>query len=270
MAAVDDPGGVRVECDVRSVGHGVLPRSSDQVPLGNLTLTSSLGAFVGDTGSVTRTPLSSVACLLIRTTDLFGDAWTALIMRDVLVGISRFDELAEDLSLSRKVLAAWPARLVEEGVLTRARYQASPPREEYAATDKGPELYPVLLTPMTWGDKGYAHSAGLPARIHHDACGHISTPVVTCGACRDPLAVADTTQLPGPGGRVGPGTLLLGPLIAARGCGGKAAEAVVSIPPAPRRGREPALPTVGGARRRPGAGAGAAARCRRPAGCRRR
>lgn len=219
-------------------------------------MTSSLGAFVGYTGSVTRTPLSSVACLPIRTTDLFGDVWTALIMRDVLVGISRFDELAEDLGLSRKALAARLARLVEEGVLTRARYRASPPRGEYVATDKGRELYPVLLTPMTWGDKGYADSAGPPARIHHDACGHISTPVVTRDACRDPLTVADTSQPPGPGGRVGPGTLLLGPPISARRCGGKAAEAVVSIRPFPRRGREPALPTVGGARRRAGQGQG--------------
>ncbi|MEV6574258.1 helix-turn-helix domain-containing protein [Streptomyces sp. NPDC051577] len=111
---------------------------------------------------MTRTPLSSVACLLIRTTDPFGDAWTALIMRDVLVGISRFDELAEDLNLSRKVLAARPARLVEERVLTRARYQASPPREEYAATDRGPELYPVLLTPMTWATRGTRIPQGCP------------------------------------------------------------------------------------------------------------
>ncbi|MFD9377879.1 winged helix-turn-helix transcriptional regulator [Streptomyces sp. NPDC059999] len=168
---------------------------------------------------MTRTPLSSVACSIARATDLFGDAWTALIMRDVLVGIRRFDELAEDLGLSRKVLAARLARLVEEGVLTRERYQASPPREEYVATEKGRELYPVLLTLMAWGDKWYAAPAGVPARIRHDACGHISTPVVTCDACRDPLTMADTTQLPGPGGRIGPGTLLLAPLIVARGQG---------------------------------------------------
>ncbi|WP_031155874.1 winged helix-turn-helix transcriptional regulator [Streptomyces xanthophaeus] len=166
---------------------------------------------------MTRTPLSAVACSIARATDLFGDAWTALIMRDVLLGIRRFDELAEDLGLSRKVLAARLARLVEEGVLTRERYQASPPREEYVATQKGRELYPVLLTLMAWGDKWYAEPEGPPARIRHDACGHIATPVVACDACREPLTPATTTQLPGPGGRVGAGTLLLAPLIAGRG-----------------------------------------------------
>ncbi|WBB58884.1 helix-turn-helix domain-containing protein [Streptomyces sp. WMMC500] len=165
---------------------------------------------------MTRTPLSGVACSIARATDLFGDAWTALIMRDVLVGIRRFDELAEDLGLSRKVLAARLARLTEEGVLTRERYRASPPRDEYVATEKGRELYPVLLALMAWGDKWYADPAGPPARIRHNTCGHVTTPVTTCAVCREPLTPADTTQLPGPGGRAGPGTRLLGPLIAAR------------------------------------------------------
>ncbi|MFF9147392.1 winged helix-turn-helix transcriptional regulator [Streptomyces sp. NPDC014861] len=166
---------------------------------------------------MTRTPLSGVACSIARATDLFGDAWTALIMRDVLLGIRRFEELAEDLGLSRKTLAARLARLVEEGVLVRQRYQASPPREEYVATEKGRELYPVLLALMAWGDKWYGEPAGPPALIRHDTCGHLATPVVACDTCRAPLTVADTTQLPGPGGQVGPGTRLLGPLIAARG-----------------------------------------------------
>nr|WP_275410338.1 helix-turn-helix domain-containing protein [Streptomyces sp. SID14478] len=148
---------------------------------------------------------------------MFGDAWTALIMRDVLVGIRRFDALAQDLGLSRKVLAARLSRLVQEGVLTREQYQDSPPREEYVATEKGQDLYPVLLALMAWGDKWYAEPAGPPALIRHDVCEHLATPVVSCHACRAPLTATDTTQLPGPGGRVGPGTRVLGPMIAARG-----------------------------------------------------
>ncbi|MCP9949142.1 winged helix-turn-helix transcriptional regulator [Actinomadura madurae] len=86
---------------------------------------------------MTRTPLGQVACSIARATDLFGDAWTALIMRDVITGVTRFDDLARDLGISRKVLAARLARLVEEGVLTRERYQDHPPREHYRATAKG-------------------------------------------------------------------------------------------------------------------------------------
>jgi DNA-binding HxlR family transcriptional regulator len=165
---------------------------------------------------VTRTPLGQVACSIARATDLFGDAWTALIMRDVLTGITRFDDLAGDLGISRKVLAARLSRLVEEGVLVRERYQDRPPREHYRATEKGEELYPVLLALMAWGDRWYAEAEGPPARIRHLECGHDTTAVTSCAHCGKPLTVANTTQLPGPGGRIGPGTRLLGPLLAER------------------------------------------------------
>jgi DNA-binding HxlR family transcriptional regulator len=165
---------------------------------------------------VTRTSLADVACSIARATDLFGDAWTALIMRDVLTGVTRFDDLAYDLGISRKVLAARLSRLVEEDVLIRERYQERPPREHYRASDKGKELYPVLLALMNWGDRWYSGTAGPPARIHHLTCGQDTTAVAACAHCGDPLTADNTTQLPGPGGRTGPGTRVLGPLVAAR------------------------------------------------------
>ncbi|MFC9969677.1 winged helix-turn-helix transcriptional regulator [Spirillospora sp. NPDC127200] len=165
---------------------------------------------------MTRTPLAEVACSIARATDLFGDAWTALIMRDVLVGVTRFDDLAHDLGISRKVLSARLARLVEEGVLERRRYQDSPPREDYRATEKGRELYPVLLALMRWGDRWYGGEDGAPARIRHLDCGRDTAAVAACAHCGDELTVANTVQLPGPGGRVGPGTMVIGPLIASR------------------------------------------------------
>ncbi|MGY5134731.1 winged helix-turn-helix transcriptional regulator [Streptomyces nigrescens] len=165
---------------------------------------------------MTRTPLSGVACSIARATDLFCDAWTALIMRDVLTGIGRFDELAHDLGISRKVLTARLSRLVEEGVLARERYQERPPREHYVATRKGRELYPVLLALMNWGDRWYAGEAGPPARIHHLSCDRDTTMVAVCGHCGEPLTTDNTCQMPGPGGRTGPGTQVIGPLIASR------------------------------------------------------
>jgi DNA-binding HxlR family transcriptional regulator len=164
---------------------------------------------------MTRVPLTDVACSIARATDLFADAWTALIMRDVLVGITRFDDLAEDLGISRKVLTVRLQRLVEEGVLTRSRYQDRPPREHYLPTQKGKELFPVLLALMTWGDRWYS-PAGPPVRLQHDTCGHFTAAVSACAHCGGELTVDNTTQLPGPGGRVGPGTSVIGPLLARR------------------------------------------------------
>jgi DNA-binding HxlR family transcriptional regulator len=160
---------------------------------------------------MTRTSLAGVACSIARAADLVADAWTALIMRDVLLGVTRFDDIAEDLGISRKVLAARLARLVAEGVLTRERYQDRPPREHYRATEKGAHLYPVLLALMDWGDRWYGAEAGPPVRLRHHACGHDTAPVMACAHCREPLTVADTEALPGPGGRAGPGTRVLAP-----------------------------------------------------------
>jgi DNA-binding HxlR family transcriptional regulator len=165
---------------------------------------------------MTRTRLTDVACSIARATDLFADAWTALIMRDVLVGISRFDDLAEDLEISRKVLTVRLGRLVEEGVLVRERYREHPPRDHYVATEKGKELFPVLLALMNWGDRWYG-ADGPPVRLKHLDCGHDTTGVMACGHCGGPLSVDNTTQRPGPGGRLGPGTAVIGRLLAGRG-----------------------------------------------------
>ncbi|NUP34037.1 MAG: helix-turn-helix transcriptional regulator [Streptomycetaceae bacterium] len=169
---------------------------------------------------MTRTPLADVACSIARATDLFADAWTALIMRDVICGVTRFDDLAADLGISRKVLAARLARLVDEDVLTREQYQSHPPREHYLATPKGKELYPVLLALMAWGDRWYPTPVGPPMRIHHHDCGTTTTPVTTCTHCGGELTADNTTQLPGPGGAVGPGTRVLGPLVVKRAAEG--------------------------------------------------
>jgi DNA-binding HxlR family transcriptional regulator len=158
---------------------------------------------------MTRTNLSGVACSIARATDLFGDAWTALILRDVLAGLHRFDDIARDLGISRKVLAARLSRLVEEGVLERRRYRERPPREEYHATAKGKELASVLLALIAWGDRWYAGEAGPPALVRHDDCGHDTTPVTICSHCGEALTADNTTVRPGPGARVGPGTLLI-------------------------------------------------------------
>ncbi|MEW9552587.1 winged helix-turn-helix transcriptional regulator [Nonomuraea sp. NPDC050783] len=165
---------------------------------------------------MTRTSLAGVTCSIARAADVVGDAWSLLIMRDVLVGITRFDDLATDLGISRKILAARLSRLVEEGILVRERYQDRPPREHYLATGKGRELYPVLLALMNWGDRWYAGEDGPPVRIRHLDCGHDTAPVTACAHCGTELTTDNTTQLPGTGGRAGPGTRVLGPLIGSR------------------------------------------------------
>jgi DNA-binding HxlR family transcriptional regulator len=163
-----------------------------------------------------RTSLASVHCSIARTMEVLADGWTALILRDVFAGITRFDHLREDLGVSRKILTARLDRLVEQGILERRAYSDHPPRHDYLPSAKGTELYPLVLAIMAWGDRWAAGSEGPPAMVRHHSCGHHARPIMTCDHCREPLTAANTTAEAGPGGRTGDGTRLLGPLLAAR------------------------------------------------------
>jgi hypothetical protein len=82
-------------------------------------------------------------------------------------------------------------------------------------TEKGADLYPVILALLAWGDRWTAGPEGPPALVRHDSCGAHATPVVSCSHCAEPLTLADTTPEAGPGRRAGPGTEVLGPLLVA-------------------------------------------------------
>ena len=81
-----------------------------------------------------RTRFENAACPIARTTDLMGDWWTPMVMREAFLGRRRFDEFQKALSLSRGVLAKRLLRLVEEGMLEKRAYEDRPPRFEYILT----------------------------------------------------------------------------------------------------------------------------------------
>lgn len=99
-----------------------------------------------------RTSFSSAPCPIARTTDLMGDWWTPIVMREAFLGRRRFDEFRRALSLSRGVLARRLARLVEEGLLEKRLYEQRPPRHEYLITEKGRAFYPVLAAMWRYGE----------------------------------------------------------------------------------------------------------------------
>ena len=108
--------------------------------------------------------------------------------------------------MSRKVLAARLDTLVQEGVLTRKRYQERPARDEYRLTEKGEQLMVVLLALLSWGDSWTAGKPGPPMLIRHKNCGEIVAAEVTCSACGEPLNAREVRLEPGPGLKIGWGT----------------------------------------------------------------
>jgi DNA-binding HxlR family transcriptional regulator len=153
-----------------------------------------------------RTSFADMTCSIARALDVAGEWWSPLILRDVHLGITRFDELRRDLGISRKVLTERLDRLVEQGVLAKRAYSARPPRHEYLLTDKGRELVDVLLAMVAWGDRWVAGESGPPVLLRHRGCGELTHAEIRCATCGEPLHADEVTVEPGPGGSAGPGT----------------------------------------------------------------
>ena len=145
-----------------------------------------------------RTNFGDMACSIARTLEVIGEPWSPLVLRDVYVGIRRFDELQAELGISRKVLTERLNHLVDHGVLERRPYD-SRPRHEYHLTQMGTELVDVLMVMVGWGDRWLAGKAGPPVLYRHHACGEVSSVDLRCARCGEPMRADDVDVLPGPG-----------------------------------------------------------------------
>jgi DNA-binding HxlR family transcriptional regulator len=145
-----------------------------------------------------RLPFSDRKCSIARTVDIVGDRWTPLIVRDVALGISRFDAIQRNLGVSRKVLTQRLQLLLDHEVITRTEYQDNPPRFDYSLTEKGNDLAMVVLAIQQFGDKWSFSQAGPPLLWRHLGCGEISNPVVCCDKCGEVARPGEAVPLRGP------------------------------------------------------------------------
>ncbi|MGW2963228.1 winged helix-turn-helix transcriptional regulator [Streptomyces sp. NPDC001220] len=103
---------------------------------------------------------------------VLGDWWNVLVLREVARGHVRFDALAAEIGLSRKVLTERLGRLVAHGVLHRSLYQRRPVRYEYLLTDAGAGLLPLLVAMQDWGDRWVLGDGSLTATAAEDGAEH--------------------------------------------------------------------------------------------------
>jgi DNA-binding HxlR family transcriptional regulator len=138
-------------------------------------------------------------CSVARSLEVVGERWTLLVLRDVFLGLHRFDELIDSLGVTRTVLTSRLRKLVDEGVLERRRYHEHPERFEYHVTAKGQALFPVIAHLMRWGDTFYAEAAGPPRLLLHHGCGGELHSALVCDRCAEVAGPADVEPAPGPG-----------------------------------------------------------------------
>ncbi len=146
-----------------------------------------------------RTDFGQMTCSIARSLAVAGEPWSPLVIRNVYVGINRFDDIQRDLGISRKVLAERLRHLVAAGLLERRAYSERPPRDEYALTEQGREFVDVLMAMVAWGDRWTAGDAGPPILYRHHACGEIAHVEPICSACGKPMHATDIDVVPGPG-----------------------------------------------------------------------
>ena len=145
----------------------------------------------------------SANCAIGAAVGLIGERQTFLVLREAFNGVRRFDDMQRRTAMPRQVLSDRLGRLVDEGLLRKVPYQDSGQRHryEYRLTEKGLDLYPVLVALMAWGDQ-YAVGPGGPAvELRHRDCGEPVELQLSCRAGHPVSSPREITTVPGPGAR---------------------------------------------------------------------
>jgi DNA-binding HxlR family transcriptional regulator len=142
-------------------------------------------------------------CAIGAAVGILGERPTFLVLREAFNGVRRFDDMQRRTGMPRQVLSQRLARLVAEGLLRKVRYQESGQRsrDEYRLTDKGLDLYPVLVALMEWGDRYAGEADGPPVLLRHRDCGEPVRLQLTCAAGHVLESAREVTPVPGPAAR---------------------------------------------------------------------
>jgi DNA-binding HxlR family transcriptional regulator len=124
-----------------------------------------------------------------------GDRWTLLLVREAFLGTTRFEEYCENTGAARHLVAERLNLLVDHSVLERVPYSDRPARFEYMLTDKGNDLYPVILSLLAWGDRWIMREDGGSMTVVHEPCGATVAPQLHCPRCDRPVTPADTRHI---------------------------------------------------------------------------
>lgn len=133
-----------------------------------------------------KSELSQITCSLAAALEVVGDAWTLLIVKELMLSNYRFEGIQTQTGMSSNSLTSRLKALIESGVVERRPYEDRPPRYEYRLTDKGRALWSVLVSLTQWGDK-YARRGAQPLTYVHETCGHDAAPHLACSHCGDLL-----------------------------------------------------------------------------------
>jgi DNA-binding HxlR family transcriptional regulator len=144
-------------------------------------------------------PFDNQNCSVARASEIFGERWIMLILREVSLGRTRFSEIKRNTGVASNILSDRLELLVEHGILVRVDEEVDGQKiERYNLTKKGADARPILLALNDWGNK-YAAPNGAPRELFHEECGHVVSPKLVCDHCNGELKASNTVMRPGPG-----------------------------------------------------------------------
>lgn len=130
---------------------------------------------------------TGTAAMLERSVEVLGDRWISHVIAAAFYGHRRFSDLQNYLGVATNILSERLNRLMALGILEQRLYQESPARYEYRLTEKGLDLFPLVLELVRWGQRWMSGPEGAPEQIRHLTCGEIFTPLLTCSHCGEEL-----------------------------------------------------------------------------------
>ena len=145
---------------------------------------------------MSRKSLQHLECAVANTVEMVNDSWTILILRDAFLGVRRFDEFVNDLGIARNVLTDRLEQLVANGMLETRLYSERPPRYEYRLTEQGKDLFDVLMTLWSYGERWKPPAGTDRQKVIHLTCGNEAQAVAHCAHCGDRLTRRDVRIVP--------------------------------------------------------------------------
>ncbi|CAD7340112.1 helix-turn-helix transcriptional regulator [Sphingomonadales bacterium 56] len=143
---------------------------------------------------------SGMRCSIAGALELIGDRWALLVIRDLSLGLARYDDLRASTGIPAATLAARLKHLAASGIVERVRYQDHPPRDEYRLTPKGRDLWKVSVALREWGDRWDASGFGEPAIEMVDRqSGHPLTLALIDAETSEVVPLQRARLRPGPG-----------------------------------------------------------------------
>ncbi len=138
-------------------------------------------------------------CPIARSTDLLGDPWIPMILRECTYGVARFDDFQRRLNIAPNTLTARLQRMVEQGLLEKVPYEERPLRYAYRLTPMGRGATVILAAMIQFGDEWIFEKGRAPVVLRSRRTGEVVQPVLVDAATGERVDPADVVPAAGPG-----------------------------------------------------------------------